>query len=134
MSSVSEFMDAVNQAERAYEFMIAYAGQGIGREVPTQDVKEIRNRLTDLREGLDDALAAARRIPREFDVHGQMYFTTVLDEMENECDEATDILDLLIAQDRITSQQVDNLNGMSVFQSVIMKLFFLEELTAHLDQ
>lgn len=134
MSSVSDFMDAVNQAERAYEFMIAYAGQGIGREVPTQDVKEIRNRLTDLREALDDALAAARRIPTEFDVEGEAHFTSVLDAMEDECDEATEVLDLLIAQDRITSQQVDNLNGMSVFQSVIMKLFFLEELTAHLDR
>lgn len=133
MSSVAEFMQSVNDAEEAYEFMIAYAGQGIGREIPMKDVKEIRGYLEQLRDALLDALAAARTIPEEFDLLGEEPYHRVLDEMAEECDQAVDILELLIAQDRITSQQVDNLNGMSVFQSVVMKLFFLEEVTAHLD-
>ena len=134
MSSVSDFMAAVERSEEAYEFMISYAGQGIGREIPTQDVKEIRDYLEQLQEALEDAVSAAREIPEEFDLDGEDHYYDVLDRLETEREEAADVLALLIAQDRITSQQVDNLNGMSVFQSVMMKLFFLEEVTAHLDQ
>lgn len=134
MSSVSDFMDAVSRAEESYEFMISYAGQGIGREVPTKDVEQIREYLMQLRDSCEEAIIAAKKIPDEFDLNGTDHFYNVIDEMETECEEAVEILNLLIAQDRITSQQVDNLNGMSVFQSVVMKMFFLEELTAHLDQ
>lgn len=133
MSAVSEFQDGVDRVEEAYEFMIAYAGQGIGREVPTQTTTDVQQRLEQLRDGLRDAIDAARRIPDEHELDGEDHYHNVLDELDREHDEADDIIELLIAQDKITSQQVDNINGMSVFQSVMMKLFFLDELTKHLD-
>lgn len=133
MSAVSEFQDGVERVEEAYEFMIAYAGQGIGREVQTRTSGDVREYLVQLSEGLEDALDAAGRIPAEFDLAGAAHYDGVLEEMAREREEANDVLELLAAQDRITSQQVDNINGMSVFQSVMMKLFFLDELTKHLD-
>ncbi|WP_331235040.1 hypothetical protein [Natronorarus salvus] len=134
MSSVSEFVEAVSRAEEAYEFMISYAGQGIGREIPTKDVREIRIYLNQLREALQDSVTTGKEIPEEFDIDGEEHFYDVVDQMEVESEDAVEILDLLIAQDRITSQQVDNLNGMSVFQSIVMKMFFLEEIVGHLDE
>lgn len=133
MSSVSDFQSAVNDAEEAYEFMISFAGQGIGREIPESDADDVREYLEQLRDGLEESVAAARSIPDEFDMDGADQLNTVLDDMEDEVEEAVSVLELLIAQDRITSQQVDNINGMSVFQSVVMKLFFLDEVTKHLD-
>ena len=134
MTSVEDYQEGVNDAEEAYEYMIAYAGQGIGREVRMTQVNQIREYLEQLVEGLTQAIEAAGEIPEEFDVDGIEHYEPVIEELERELVEATDILNLLIAQDRITSQQVDNLNGMSVFQSVLMKLFFLEEVTKHLDE
>lgn len=133
MSAVSEFQDGVDRVEEAYEFMISFAGQGIGREVQTSTSEDVRGYLKQLRDGLADAIDAARAIPDEFDLQGVDAFERVIDELEREHQEAHDIIELLIAQDKITSQQVDNINGMSVFQSVMMKLFFLDELTKHLD-
>ena len=134
MTSVADFQAGVNDAEEAYEYMIAYAGQGIGREVRITQVDQIRQYLEQLVDGLEQAIEAAGKIPDEFSVDGEEYYEPVIEELERELIEAKDILNLLIQQERITSQQVDNLNGMSVFQSVLMKLFFLEEVTKHLDQ
>lgn len=134
MTSVADFQEGVNDAEEAYEYMIAYAGRGIGREVQNTQVDQIRTYLEQLVDGLTQAIGAAADIPDEFDVDGEEYYDPVIEELERELIEARDILNLLIQQERITSQQVDNLNGMSVFQSVLMKLFFLEEVTKHLDQ
>lgn len=133
MTSVQEFQEAVDRAEQAYEFMISYAGQGIGRaELETQDAEEIRSYVEQLREALADGADAAARIPEEYDVQGATHYDTFVGRLQTEIERAVVVLDLLAAQDRITSAQIDDVNGISVFQSVIMKFFFLDDLTEHL--
>lgn len=134
MTSVADLQDAVSRVEESYEFMISFAGQGIGREIEKSSANQVREYVDQLATALADAVTAARAINEEYDVAGATYYERVLDDLEAEVDEAQGFLALLSAQDRITSQQVDNLNGMSVFQSVVMKLFFLDDLTAHLDR
>lgn len=134
MTAVDDFQTAVGHVEESYEFMISFAGQGIGREIEQSSVHEVREYVDQLSASLDEALRAARRIGEEYDVSGATHYERVIADLESEIEEAREFLALLSAQDLITSQQVDNLNGMSVFQSVVMKLFFLDELTGHLDE
>lgn len=133
MTSVADLQDAIRRVEESYEFMISFAGQGIGREIRKTTSDEVREYVDQLREALDDALEAGQSITDEHDIRGEEHFDVVIARLGEEIDEAQELLALLSAQDRITSQQVDNLNGMSVFQSVVMKLFFLDELTEHLE-
>lgn len=134
MTNVSNLQDAVERTEEAYEFMISFAGQGIGREIEQSSSDQVREYVHQLHDALGDAVTAAAAIPDEYDVSGAEQYEQVVSGLGDEVTEAQQFLSLLGAQDRITSQQVDNLNGMSVFQSVVMKLFFLEELTAHFDE
>lgn len=133
MTAVSDLADGIERAEESYEFLISYAGKGLDRHEADGQGGEVHQSVEQLDAALADVLSAARRIPEEYDLEWGEELDAVLDGMEPEVDEARTVLALLAAQDRITSAQVDNMNGMSVFQSVIMKLFFLDEVTAHLD-
>jgi len=133
MSAVTEFQEEVERVEEAYEFMISFAGQGLGRDEQTEgDAEEIRSYLLQLRDGLEAGVEAAAAIPEEEDLAGAEEYETFVDGLAEETEEATLILDLLAAQDLITSAQIDDINGMSVFQSIVMKFFFLDDLTEHL--
>lgn len=133
MSVVTEFQEEVERVEEAYEFMISFAGQGLGRAEQTEgDAEEIRSYLLQLRDGLEAGVEAAAEIPEEEELAGAEEYETFVDELLDEIDEATLTLELLAAQDLITSAQVDDINGMSVFQSIVMKFFFLDDLTEHL--
>lgn len=134
MSNIDDFRDHVMNAEEAYEYMISFAGMGIGREVPQKHSDEIRGYIEQLSASLDESFSAATAIEDDPGIDGTEQYGAFLEDMAVEIEEATTVLDLVAAQDKITSAQVDNINGMSVFQSVMMKLFFLDELTKHLGE
>lgn len=133
MSSVERFQEEVERTEEAYEFMISFAGQGLGRAEQTEgDAEEIRTYLRQLREALEAGSEVAAEIPEEEDLAGEEHYEAFVELLQDEVEEAVVTLELLAAQGRITSAQVDDVNGMSVFQSIVMKLFFLDDLTEHL--
>jgi len=130
--SVSELQRHIESAEEAYEFLIAYAGRGLDRNQPPGTSEEVREYLEQLRAAMAEGHAAAEAVPDEHDLQGEDHYRSALSTMAEEVEEARTIVALIAAQDVITSAQVDDMNGMSVFQSVMMKFFFLDELTAHL--
>lgn len=134
MSNIDEFKNQVTDAEEAYEFMISFAGMGIGQEVPQKHTEQIREYVEQLSASLEASFQAATLIQDDPGIRGEDKYEAFLEHMSAEIDEATTVLELIAAQEKITSAQVDNINGMSVFQSVMMKLFFLDELTKHLGE
>jgi len=130
--SVSALQQHIESAEESYEYLISYAGRGLDHEQPAGITKEAVGYLEQLDAAMEAGLTAARAIPDEHDLPGADRYRTMLETMATEVDQAREIIKLLSAQDAVTSAQVDNMNGMAVFQSVMMKFFFLDELTAHL--
>jgi hypothetical protein len=128
-SSVEALQAHIESAEEAYEFLISFAGQGLDHEQPAGMSAEVSDYLEQLDEALVAAVDAAVAIADEHEVAGEADYRAMLRRLDDEIEEARTVLQLLAAQDVITSAQVDNLNGMSVFQSVMMKFFFLDELT-----
>ncbi|GAB7095911.1 hypothetical protein JCM30237_30650 [Halolamina litorea] len=131
---VTELRAQIEEMESSYEFLISFAGQGVGREAVQSSTDQIREFVTGFEESLDAAVDAALAVPEEHDELDTEAYLTFVEDLSAEVEEARNVLVLLGQQDRITSAQVDNMNGMSVFQSVVMKLFFLDELTDHLER
>lgn len=131
---VTEMRDQIEELERSYEFLISFAGQGVGREAVQSSTDQIREFVDGFEAALGGAYDAAVAVPESHEGFDTDAYTTFVAEMGDEVEEARNVLRLLGEQDRITSQQVDNMNGMSVFQSVVMKFFFLDELTDHLER
>ena len=130
--SVAELGRQIESAEEAYEFLISYAGRGLDRDQPAGTTREVRGYLEQLEASMVDGLEAAEAVADEHELDGEPHYRAALETMAGEIAEARTIVSLIAAQDAITSAQVDNMNGMAVFQSVMMKFFFLDELTAHL--
>ena len=130
----TEMREQIEEMESSYEFLISFAGQGVGRDAVQSSTDQIREFVDGFEESLGGAYDAALAVP---DSHPELdtdAYHTFLDGMGEEVEEARNVLRLLGQQDRITSAQVDNMNGMAVFQSVVMKFFFLDELTDHLER
>jgi hypothetical protein len=100
-----------NTVEEAYEFMLAYAAQGVA------DGIEIREYLTRAAEALTGIAAGARE---ELDSP----FLAVLD---RDAADSLAAIELVLAQPAIGSQLIDNLNASIHLRALLTDLFLIDE-------
>jgi|GEM_PF-5945271 len=131
---VVDLRDAIEQMEISYEFLISYAGDGVDRQAAQSPTDQVNDYVTKFNAALGDGYDAAGRVADAHPEFDTDHYHAFIDELDDEIEEARTILSLVADQDVITSHVADNLNGMSVFQSVMMKFFFLDELTTHLER
>ena len=103
--------DRCNSIEESYEFMLAYAAQGVA------DGVEIREYLTKAAQALKGISAAARE---ELDSP----FLAVLD---RDAADSLAAIELVIAQPAISSQLIDNLNASIHLRALLTDLFLIDE-------
>jgi len=106
--------------EECYEFMLAYAAQGLpsdeGSKSGTQ-VREFLNRAVEALSGLAESCAAAMR------EEGQP-FLAVLD---RDARDSLAAMELVLAQPSISSQLIDNLNASMHLRALLTDVFLLGE-------
>ena len=119
--------------EECYEFMLAYAAQGIA------DDRESRNG-TQLRELLSRALAAASGLPEAYGatmtamhLATQQQYKNFLDVLDSDTTKALAAMELVLTQPRISSQLIDNLNASLHVRTLLTDVFLLDEIL-HLQQ
>jgi hypothetical protein len=103
--------DRCNVIEECYEFMLAYAAQGVA------DGVEIREYLAKAAEALKGISAAARE---EVDAS----FLAVLD---RDAADSLAAIELVLAQPAISSQLTDNLNASIHLRALLTDLFLIDE-------
>ena len=103
--------DRCNSIEESYEFMLAYAAQGVA------DGVDIREYLTKAAQALKGISAAARE---ELDSP----FLAVLD---RDAADSLAAIELVIAQPAISSQLIDNLNASIHLRALLTDLFLIDE-------
>ncbi|HLH43670.1 MAG TPA: hypothetical protein VKV74_11815 [Bryobacteraceae bacterium] len=97
--------------EESYEFMLAYAAQGVA------DGVEIREYLAKAAEALKGISAAARDELRS-------PFLAVLD---RDAADSLAAIELVLAQPAISSQLIDNLNASIHLRALLTDLFLIDE-------
>ncbi len=133
---MTEFENIKNRCdaiEECYEFMLAYAAQGI------VDDRESRNG-TQLRELLSKAVAAAAGLPEAYatmlttmHLATQQQYKNFLDLLGADSTKALAAMELVLAQPRISSQLIDNLNASLHVRTLLTDVFLLDEIL-HLQQ
>ncbi len=117
-------LDAI---ESAYEFMLAYAAQGLPAESRARDGGKIRGELAALAGALDglgaafDSFVAAESVAAR-DQH--LDFHRVL---EDDARRALAAVRLVLAQPAISSQLVDNLNASLHLRALLTDVFLVDE-------
>ena len=114
--------------EQAYEFMLAYAAQGLAGEGASQSGGQLREYLTRASTallGLGDVLLQA--VERDGLAPADRYrtFAAVLD---RDAHDARAAVELVLAQPSISSQLVDNLNASIHVRALLTDLFLIDEI------
>jgi hypothetical protein len=117
----------VDDIEAAYELMLGYAAQGHVSDAGTSSGGELRaslarfdRALTGLAEAYRELLDVERRDPAAFD--------SFLGVLMADAHAAQAALRLVLAQERISSQLVDNLNASIHVRALLTDLFLIDEL------
>jgi hypothetical protein len=118
-----------NAIEEAYEFMLAYAAQGLPSDAGSASGSQIREFLSKCDEALTDLGDAITQSVSHLEAtsSSQPYsaFITVVD---RDARAAQAAVRLVLAQPSIGSQLVDNLNASTHLRAVLTDLFLLAEI------
>ena len=120
--------DRCNAIEECYEFMLAYAAQGLpgdqGRQTGGQ-LRHFLNGAVQALSGLADAYAAA--VKQEGMAPAERYdsFLAVVD---RDARDSLAALELVLAQPQLSSQLIDNLNASIHLRALLTDLFLVDEI------
>jgi hypothetical protein len=116
-----------NAIEECYEFMLAYAAQGVVEEASSQSAGQLRAFLTRAESaliGLADACRSA--IERDgFDAADR--YLAFIDVLDRDARSSLAAIQLVIAQPSISSQLIDNLNASIHVRALLTDLFLIDE-------
>jgi hypothetical protein len=114
--------------EECYEFMLAYAAQGVVSEGGGRSgtpIRESLQRAVDALSGLADACVTAVTANSPESAEKYLAFLAVLD---RDARDAVSAIELVLAQPAISSQLIDNLNASIHLRAVLTDLFLLTDI------
>ncbi len=120
-----------NAIEEAYEFMLAYAAQGLSTDEGSQRGGQVREFLRRCDQGLTDLGTFLRGFITQIDAEPAPYeaFIRVL---EQDAQHSQAAVRLVLAQPGISSALIDNLNASIHLRALLTDLFLIDEiLKAH---
>jgi hypothetical protein len=112
--------------EECYEFMLAYAGQGLDSDVGGGKGGQIREFLTKCEQALTGLADFLTGFVKRLNVDSKPYaaFMGVID---RDARDAQAAVQLVLAQPSISSQLVDNLNASIHLRALLTDLFLIDE-------
>ena len=116
--------------EESYEFMLAYAAQGLSGDAASQSSGQLRDYLTravTALEKIGDVLRAAIERNR---LEPADRYRTYADLLDRDARDAQASIELVLAQSSISSQLVDNLNASVHVRKMLTDLFLIDEILA----
>src|SRR6478672_1272729 len=123
----ARFPDRCDAIEECYEFMLAYAGQGLASDEGSQSggqVREFLGRAAQAMIGLADSCMQS--------VEGQGLeptgkFRAFIAVLDRDARDSLAAIELVLAQPVISSQLIDNLNASIHLRALLTDLFLIQE-------
>lgn len=122
MSEPREIRRQIDLVEEAYEYMLAYAAQGRADEGAGPDGAQIRDFLNQFSTAVDamtaslDSLATSNQAAASF-IDGFRRESAVMDS----------VINIMLARGNISSEVVDNANGLIAVRAYLTSLFFMDK-------
>ena len=123
-----DIVDRCDAIEECYEFMLAFAAQGHVDDRSSQSggqLRELLARAVEAASGLTGAYAAVVQTLRLEPFERYRTFLAVL---ARDAESALAAMELVLAQPRISSQLIDNLNASIHLRTLLTDLFLVDEL------
>ena len=110
--------------EECYEFMLAYAAQGLASD---QGHSQVREYLVRCDQGLADLAGLITRLVGQLNVESTIPYAVFASVLDRDASDAQAAVRLVLAQPSISSQFVDNLNASIHLRALLTDLFLIDE-------
>lgn len=123
-----ELKERIDTVEAAYEFMLAYAAQGVSGEEDGGSAAEIRAQLKRCEDALEGLAALFEELIRARGLKPAEPYSSFIGVLDRDAASARAAIRLALAQRALSSQLIDNLNALIHLRSLLTDLFFTDEI------
>jgi len=124
----TEFLERCEVIEEAYEFLLAYAGQGLPGDESGQRGGQVRSFLQRAAEAVKGLGESCRQAIRDFNPQAPEQHEDFCSVLERDAGDSLAVIRVVLAQPSISSQLVDNLNASSHLRALLTDLFLIGEI------
>ncbi|HKN15824.1 MAG TPA: hypothetical protein VJX47_02700 [Candidatus Sulfotelmatobacter sp.] len=131
---LDDISDRSEAVEECYEFMLAYAAQGLPSDQGSKSGGQVRDfleRAVKALTGLAEACVAAIKEEGLQPADKYLAFFVALD---RDARDSLAAIELVLAQPAISSQLIDNLNASIHLRALLTDLFLLDEIVRNQDR
>jgi hypothetical protein len=122
-----ELKERCGRIEECYEFMLAYAAQGLRTE-PGGGGSQVRTLLTRCDAALDGLGDVLAQIVRGEQLRPAEKYDAFIAMLNRDASDARAAVGLVLAQPSISSQLIDNLNASIHLRALLTDLFLIDEI------
>lgn len=116
-----------NTVEEAYEFMLAYAGQGLSSEAGSAKGSQVREFLRKAEAALGSLIAFIEDFGKNAQDDTLQPYLAFMAVIDRDARAAQSAINLVLAQNAISSQLIDNLNASTHVRALLTDLFLIDE-------
>ena len=127
-SATDELQATVNIVEETYEFCLAYAAKGVGGLMARTGDTQVRDQLEKLAQALPNLADVFLKVVQENEGDGKEQYKGFIEVLRRDAEAGHAAVSLVLAQENITSQMVDNLNGMIHLRALLTDVFLIDEM------
>lgn len=128
MKMLEDIVSRCDVIEECYEFMLAYAAQGLPDDRGSQSGMQLRELLSRTVEAMSGLAGACAGIVRELRLEPAEQYHAFLSVLDRDAASALAAIRLVIVQPRISSQLIDNLNASIHLRALLTDIFLIDEI------
>lgn len=117
-----------NAIEECYEFMLAYAAQGLPADAGVPSGSQLRDFLRRASEALSGLAEAYAAVVRGEKLEPADRYQSFLNVLSRDAGDALAAIELVRAQPSLSSQLIDNLNASIHLRALLTDLFLIDEI------
>jgi thioredoxin-like negative regulator of GroEL len=126
--AVEDVSARCNAIEECYEFLLAYAGQGLSGREGSQSSSQVREYLNQAVRTLTGLAQAYAEAVQRGNLQPAERYLAYLKVLEQDAADALASIQLVLAQATISSQLIDNLNASIHLRALLTDLFLIDEI------
>jgi hypothetical protein len=117
-----------NTVEECYEFMLAYAAQGLPSDAAGQPGEQIREFLQRAATAIAELAEGCSKVVKQEGLEPAEKYHSFLAVLDRDARNSLAAIDLVLAQPSISSQLVDNLNASIHLRALLTDLFLVGDI------
>ena len=124
----TDFFERCDAIEECYEFMLAYAGQGLPTDQGSQSGGQVREFLQHAIHTLNGLAESCSQAAAESGLEPAAKYRAFISVLDRDAQDSLAALQLVLAQPAISSQLIDNLNASIHLRALLTDLFLVGEI------